>query len=143
MFKYSNCRIFNSKAIFVVIFCIPAYLFPEVTQHVYNETSVTAQDIFGLENNSDHPDRREFNQSVRYFYDINESKLAKAYSIGHLMFYSQAIFAKLVPCLLLITFTSLLINSLITINKNKKKLSQGNNYTDDHKNDKKVKETGI
>lgn len=40
------------------------------------------------------------------------------------MFYSQAIFAKLVPCLLLVTFTFLLIKSLVIINQNKMRLEK-------------------
>ena len=39
--------------------------------------------------------------------------------------FSKAIFAKFIPCFLLVTFTSLLISSLIVINKNNKKLNSG------------------
>lgn len=103
------------------MFCLPAYLYPEIKSLPYNETDT--QDI--LANISDY----KISNGSRYTYYIGPGKLAEDYKIGEVMFYSQAIFAKLVPCLLLITFTSLLINSLITINKNKKKLNKTSNYS--------------
>ena len=94
-----------------------------------------------------------------YHIGISDLEVASNVTVYQVMFYSQvsslkfillffktkffklnfickAIFAKFIPCFLLLTFTSLLISSLIVINKNNKKLNTG--YKD--KKIKKVKE---
>ena len=80
-----------------------------------------------------------------YHIGISDLEVASNGTVYQVMFYSQvsslvyiiffkffklnfickAIFAKFIPCFLLLTFTSLLISSLIVINKNNKKLNTG------------------
>jgi hypothetical protein len=99
-----------------MLICLPAYLYPQVTSAQWDPSD--NQDNLNISKNVNH--------TAQIYYLIDQSELATR-SNGTLwksMVYSQAILAKLVPCLLLTTFTALLINSLVLINKNKKKLDK-------------------
>ena len=99
-----------------MLICLPAYLYPQVSSLPWNPPDI--QDNLNMSKN--------VNRTAQIYYIIDQSELAER-SNGTLwksMVYSQAILAKLVPCLLLTTFTLLLIKSLVLINKNKKKLDK-------------------
>ena len=99
-----------------MLICLPAYLYPQVTSAQWDPSD--NQDNLNISKNVNH--------TGQIYYLIDQSELATR-SNGTLwksMVYSQAILAKLVPCLLLTTFTALLINSLVLINNNKKKLDK-------------------
>ena len=121
------------QAIFCIMYCVPAYLYPQVNKIPYNDTTYDSQDILNIS------DSLTSNFTIRYMYRVGESELSR-HSNGFIwksMFYLQALMAKLVPCLILVVFTLLLISSLFTINKNKKKLERmSNSYS-------KVKTTSV
>ncbi len=102
--------------LFCVVFCFPAYIYPTVKTKEHNET---VTDIFGGSN---------VTQVVRYSYYVGASKLDEQTNglIFKILFYTQAIFGKFLPCILLVTFSSLLVHSLIIINRNNKKLNKLN-----------------
>ena len=94
--------IFSILAIAVlgVLFCIPNYLYSTIKESHFD--LVTA----------------------KYYY-IDQSELNSNSNglLFKLMFYSQAILVKLVPCIVLILFTSLLVHSLLVKKRNRKRLS--------------------
>lgn len=83
-----------------VAFCFPIYLFPTVRSFVHN--NMTSNET-----------------KIVYFVDQSELNVATNDLIFKLSFYSQAIFVKLIPCILLLVFISLLINDLYVIKKNR------------------------
>ena len=86
---------------FCIFICMPIYLYPSVQRSLYeNQTELVS------------------NQTVIrpvFIYYIDSSQLDKLTNglIFKLMFYSQALFAKILPCILLIVFITLLVNSLV------------------------------
>jgi hypothetical protein len=121
-----RCRTYNftlcgvlSVCLFCVIFCFPAYIYPAVKEQVYidpesNSSSISKNSLVNI------------SEPVRYTYSVGESDLNTNTNglVFKILFHSQAIFGKFVPCLLLVTFSSLLIHSLIIINRNNKKLNK-------------------
>ena len=89
-----NCTIFTIITIFIfcILICLPAYMYATVRENYLNDTS--------------------FNQTFKYYY-VDQSDLNKRTNnlIFELMFYSQAFLGKLIPCIFLVIFTSLLICS--------------------------------
>nr|QVK45662.1 G protein-coupled receptor [Proales similis] len=113
-----RCKSYNSVIVsmlliclFCVVFCFPAYIYPEVKRRPLNET--------------DSVGNSSANETA-YVHFIGPSDLDELTNgfIFQAMFYSQAILAKFIPCILLVTFSSLLIKSLIIINRNKKRLNK-------------------
>jgi hypothetical protein len=87
--------------LFCIILCIPAYIYPTVRNNSYVSN----------------------NESLRYYYvDQSDLNIKTNGSIFKILFYSQAIVAKILPCIILVVFISLLINSLALKNKNHNKL---------------------
>jgi hypothetical protein len=88
---------------FCVLYCSPAYLYPAVIAS-YTKNST--------------------NESHNLIFYVVESQLNKKTNnlIFMAMFYGQALFARILPIILVVTFISLLIHSLIIVNKNKKNL---------------------
>lgn len=104
--------------VFCVLFCVPAYVYPRVREYVYsNETVVEATTTLnnGTVVNST-------SRNILYYYLVEESELnvRTNNTVSTVMFYTQAILAKFIPCILLVTFSSLLIHSLVVINQNNK-----------------------
>ena len=97
------------------MFCLPAYIYPQVVQVEYMP-----------KHNLDNLNLLTNNMTKQYIYLIGESHLSQLSNgtIYNSMFYTQAILGKLVPCLLLVTFSFLLIHSLVVINRNNKKLNR-------------------
>ena len=104
--SYKACfKMIITIGIFCLIFCSPAYF-------------LYYADVELFENNT--------NGTVIYVYTLKETNLNKA-SNGNLFkftFYLQSVLAKLLPCVILVTFTILLINSLVRINRNKRRLKR-------------------
>ena len=87
--------------LFGVILCIPAYVYPTVRNNLYVSN----------------------NQTKRYYYvDQSDLNIETNGSIFKIMFFSQAIFAKILPCIILVVFISLLIKSLVLKKRNYNKL---------------------
>lgn len=114
-YNFTLCGILN-VCLFCIIFCSPAYMYPRV--EVFNDTSVFNLSLADPGQNLSHP------ENIKYPYHLTNSDLDKQTDglIFTIMFYTQAIFGKFLPCLLLVTFSSLLVHSLIIINRNNKKL---------------------
>ena len=109
--------------LFCFTFCIPAYMWPRVVE------KEKIKEIISNEGNTSFNEANLTNKTVllkiKYFALTNRN-VTNHELIYNLMYYSQAIFAKFIPCILLLTFSSLLIHSLIIINRNNKKLNQSN-----------------
>ena len=103
-----NCTLFGmlNICIFCILFCFPAYLYPAVREKFLEDSSASTQPI------------------KYYIVDQSDLNIKTNGLISKIMFYSQAILGKFLPCLFLVTFSSLLIHSLVIINRNKKKLSK-------------------
>jgi hypothetical protein len=92
--------------LFCGVLCIPTILYPTIKENSYVSN----------------------NESKRYFYvDKSDLSIKSNGFVFELMFFSQAIVAKILPCILLVVYISLLINSLVLKKKNQNKL--GLNYT--------------
>jgi hypothetical protein len=63
----------------------------------------------------------------QYYLDESDFNRNNNNIVFKLTFYMQAILGKFIPCILLVTFSSLLIYSLIVINRNNKKLNKSSN----------------
>ena len=119
-FKTYNSTIISIAIIylFCIIFCLPAYLYPTVRQHTIdqvdpsNKTNSNAQQTISF-----------------YVVDQSDLNIKTNGSIFKIMFYSQAFLGKFIPCLLLVVFSSLLLYTLIVINRNKKKLLSKSNHS--------------
>lgn len=122
-----QCRTYNCTlvgilniCIFCVLFCVPAYMFPSVKRFEYsNETLVE------LVSEPENAGRRLINKTthrVQYYYQVKQSELNERTNniVFKITFYSQAILGKFIPCILLVTFSALLIHSLVVINRNNK-----------------------
>lgn len=96
---------------FSVFVCIPIYLYPSLQEIVYSNSTELDYNV-------------TIYKSV-YIYYIDASLLDKLTngSIYKLMLYSQAVFAKILPCVLLVIFVSLLVRSLLIVKENSKRLS--------------------
>jgi hypothetical protein len=103
--SYKTClKMIVIIGIFCLLFCSPAYFLYYVDKEEFDIT----------------------NDSVIYVYTLKETKLNQA-SNGNLFkftFYLQSVLAKLLPCVSLVSFTMLLINSLVKINRNKRRLKK-------------------
>jgi hypothetical protein len=101
--NYNSClKWIISICFFCLVFCSPAYFIYYVDKELVGNTTSS------------------------YVYLFNQTKLNRSTNgfIFNLTFYTQAIFAKLIPCILLVTFSLLLIRSLVVINRNNRKLKQ-------------------
>lgn len=111
-YNFTFCGIIN-VCLFCILFCFPAYLYPTVREKIYdsNQTNIL--------NSSNY-------SSILSAYFITSSDLDVKTNgiIFKLLFYTQAILGKFIPCLLLVTFSSLLIHSLVAINKKNKQLNK-------------------
>ena len=96
---------------FSVLICTPIYLYPSMQESFYSNLTEIASNI-------------TIYRSV-YIYYIDASDLDRITNglIYKLMFYSQALFAKILPCVLLVIFVTLLVQSLIIVKENSKRLS--------------------
>jgi hypothetical protein len=65
-----------------------------------------------------------------FVYQIQQSDLDSSTNglIFKITFYTQAILGKFIPCLLLVTFSSLLIHSLVVINRKNKRLNKASGF---------------
>ncbi len=118
-----------------MLICLPAYLYPQVTSAQWVPSDI--QDNLNMSINLNHT------AQIYYFIDQSELALRSNGTLWKSMVYSQAFLAKLVPCLLLTTFTLLLIKSLILINKNKRKLDKMSNYRSSKSSKNKNKENKL
>jgi hypothetical protein len=87
--------------VFSIVICMPVYFYPSIKQSLYiNQTQQTKE-----------------NQTIGpvFIYYISSSKLDKLTDglVYKAMFYSQALFGKILPCILLILFITLLVHSLV------------------------------
>jgi hypothetical protein len=117
-----------SVCVFCVVFCFPAYICMSVQAIAHNVTVVVSHgettDILGGGGGGS----ANASVVVRYSYAVKSSEIDQ-WSNGlvfKILFYTQAIFGKFLPCILLVTFSSLLVHSLVIINRNNKKLSRLN-----------------
>lgn len=110
-----QCRTYTSTlvgilciCVFCVVLCVPAYIYPSVKPHVYSNESVVVN--------------KTVTYRVLYHYQVEQSDLNNRTNntVFKVTFYTQAILAKFIPCILLVTFSSLLIHSLVVINQNNK-----------------------
>ena len=99
--------------LFCVLFCFPAYLYPTVRE----------MKVQNFSNESNHSSNKTDVQTY-FFVDQSDLNIKTNGFIFKVMFYTQAIFGKFVPCLLLTTFSSILIHSLFIINRNNKRLNK-------------------
>jgi hypothetical protein len=95
---------------FCVLFTIPAYAFPTVREQVYSNAT-----------HFDPTTHINYTQFV-YVYQIVPSDLDNRTNglVWKTTFYTLAILGKLIPCVLLLIFSSLLIHALIVINRKSK-----------------------
>ena len=102
-----NCTITTIVFIFIfcILICLPAYMYATVRENYLIDGS--------------------FNQTLKYYYvDQSDLNIRSNNLIFKLMFYSQAFLGKLIPCIFLVIFTTLLVFSLVKINKNKRLLNR-------------------
>lgn len=124
-----QCRTYNCTlvgilniCIFCVIFCVPAYMYPKVKRcELFNVTEGQLDSCLGAE--------KLFNGTSikgmvpdQVYYQVAQSELDERTNntVFKITFYSQAILGKFIPCILLVTFSGLLIHSLVVINRNNK-----------------------
>ena len=106
-----GCTLFGIMNIcmFCILFCFPAYIYPTVREiDLFNDTKSA----------------NSTKSKVYYYVDQSDLNIKTGGLIFKIMFYTQAIFGKFLPCLLLVTFSSILIRSLIIINRNNKRLNK-------------------
>lgn len=122
-----QCRTYNVTflgiiciCVFCIIFCFPAYLYPSVTELAQLENGTWIE--FDTLNRS--------SKQHSPAYQIRASYLDKKLNglIFRITFYTQAILGKFIPCLLLVTFSSLLIHSLVVINRKNKRLNKSSGF---------------
>lgn len=116
-----QCRTYNFTllgilgiCIFCILFCVPAYLYPSVYPHTHlSNTNTTRNNTTNFTTSENSPVT---------FYKVDQSEWDKNSNgyIFKLTFYTQAILGKFIPCILLVTFSSLLIHSLVVINRKNK-----------------------
>lgn len=105
---YKSTMVMMSLIIlFCILFCSPSYTLFKVAEIQLNEL---------VPNSVDNSNRTVYGQRDRFDDPHDQDLLFK------ITLFSQAFCGKLIPCIILTTFTSLLIRSLIIINSNKKKL---------------------
>lgn len=125
-----QCRTYNCTlvgilviCIFCVIFCVPTYMYPKVKIcELFNDTDgqydtcIPGTTVL----------MRSFNRTTadQIYYLVSQSDLDASTNntVLKVTFYSQAILGKFIPCILLVTFSGLLIHSLVVINRNNKVL---------------------
>ena len=88
--------------VFCLIFCMPTYFYPSIESNNYKNSS---------------------NLTVYYVDQSSLNKMTDGF-VFKASFYGQALFARIIPCILLVTFISLLIHSIILVKKNKKELTK-------------------
>lgn len=117
-----------ASVLFICAFCalisVPAYIYPTVRQHVYNNSSssipvvntninanLSATSLTALASST--------SVNVVYVYKIQASDLDHQTGglIFRITFYMWAIVGKLIPCALLFLFSSLLVRSLVQIGR--------------------------
>ncbi len=91
---------------FCVLFCFPSYLYPTVRE---------IGDCYFINNTT---------KSSCYYVDQSELNKFSDNLIFQFSFYLQAIFAKIIPCFLLIIFVCLIVKLFLQIRKKKKEISQ-------------------
>jgi hypothetical protein len=94
--------------IFCLLFCMPTYFFPTIKFNHVNSTNSSKESIIYYVDQS-------------YLNNITNNLVFKA------SFYGQAVFAKILPCILLVTFIYLLIHSLLIVKQNQKNLKSNFN----------------
>jgi hypothetical protein len=105
---YKSTMVMMSLIIlFCILFCSPSYALFKIVELPLNEL---------VSNSVDYTNMTIYGQKER-FNNTNDQDL-----LFKITLFTQAVCGKLIPCVILTTFTSLLIKSLITINSNKKKL---------------------
>ena len=121
--NYSCClKMIIVIVMFCCIFCSPVYFLYYVSKVDVSKNSTIILNV----NNS----RSNFSDAISsYLYVLKLTRFNKGYNetesnLFKFSFYTQAIFAKFIPCVILVTFTILLIRSLVTIDKHKSKLKQ-------------------
>ena len=138
-----QCRSYNSALIAILIicvcctiFCFPAYLLGRINCKVYNETAAALMDDHGIPGSviSNETCNFTYASNQKHIYNVDQDQGA----LMKVVFYSQAILVKFIPCILLVTFSSLLINSLIIINRNNKRLRKSSTAAFTNLNAKKL-----
>lgn len=119
-----QCRTYNCTlvgilniCVFCIFFCVPAYLYPSVEiAECFNFT--TGQHTIVTNGTPEVVNRTK----TWCAYTVTQSELNKKTNntIFKVTFYTQAILGKFIPCILLVTFSGLLIHSLVVINQNNK-----------------------
>ena len=89
--------------IFCLLFCMPTYFFPTIKFNYINSTNSSKE-------------------SIIYYVDQSYLNIITNGFVFKASFYGQAVFAKILPCILLVTFIYLLIHSLLIVKKNQKNL---------------------
>jgi hypothetical protein len=101
--------------LFCILFCFPAYLYPTVRERIFNNSNNDSLQSTNVSSKD---------SLVYYLVDQSDLDIKTEGLIFKVMFYTQAIFGKFVPCLLLTTFSTIIIKNLIIINRNKKRLNK-------------------
>lgn len=138
MFAYFVCFLFTSLHISASEREKIFYL-NETSKAYYNETELAHLESLNVSFihwscGSAYPQQSDYSNKTiipyKLAYHVDEGDLNKKYKnlIFDILFYTQAILGKFLPCLLLVTFSSLLIHSLVIINRNNKKLNKGTAY---------------
>ena len=109
LIKY-NSIIFGIIAIYIVgfIFCSPAYFYSTIKEETFHYSPNDAL-------NKSKPKKY-------YYLDQSELNLNINDLLFNLMLYGQAIFSKLIPCLLILVFTSCIVHKLAIKDRNKTNL---------------------
>ena len=94
--------------IFCLLFCMPTYFFPTIKFNYINSTNSSKE-------------------SIIYYVDQSYLNIITNGFVFKASFYGQAVFAKILPCFLLVTFIYLLIHSLLIVKQNQKNLKSNFN----------------
>ena len=101
---------------------MPSYLFPAVREKEHNYTQNNTVKIYHVRNSDLDILSNGFIYQLMFFSQVFIYISKDFLFILKLILIIQAIFAKFIPCFLIVTFTSLLISLLVKVNKKNKKL---------------------
>ena len=107
--KNNHLKLFNQPkliilliTLFCFIYCSPTYFYPTINSRSFNNLTLNGTVL----------------ESFVYYMDQSDLDLKTNGLIFKLSFYSQALFAKIIPCILVVTFITLLMHSLLIVKQN-------------------------
>lgn len=121
-----QCRTYNCTlvgilviCIFCVVFCVPAYMYPQVRRcELFTDLEVQYDSC--MPGGGERSANSTLDLIVYYQVLPSDLDVKTNNTVLKITFYSQAILGKFIPCILLVTFSALLIHSLVVINRNNK-----------------------